>query len=90
MNRRFCLLDCGLLGLAFLAGLYARPNEQPVAVAVNRPVDIVEVASGPGCTPDHFPDFADCRIMVREWDRNGNVSLEFSINPDDPASRIFE
>lgn len=88
-NRRN-LTTVALLGLAFLAGLYARPDEPSHLIPVNRILDATTVSSGPGCAPDHYPDFADCRILVQEWDQNGNVSLSFTISPDEPASRIFE
>lgn len=76
-----------LFGAAFLLG---RLSVEPEYIPVNRPTDIVEVASGPGCTPDHYPDFARCEILVREWDQNGNVANQFTLSPADPISRIFE
>ena len=88
--RRKALLNLALLGLAFLAGLYAHPDEPAQLIPVNRILDATTVTSGPGCTPDHFPDFPGCRVLVQEWDQNGDVSLSFTVSPDDPVSRIFE
>lgn len=88
MNHR-ALIDLVLFGAFFLAGLYARPHEPVQLIPVNRPVDVVTVASL-DCGPEHYPDFASCRVLVQEWNENGEVYLSFVVSPDDPVSRIFE
>lgn len=81
VTRRIFLLV--LVALSFLAGLYAGPRAAG-------PADVVTVASTEGCAPAHYPHFPDCRVLVQEWNADGEVSLSFHVSPDDPVSRIFE
>lgn len=87
MTRRILIL--ALVALSFLAGRYAVPDEPAHLIPVNRILDATTVTSTEGCAP-FFPSYPDCRVLVQEWDANGEVSLSFYLSPDDPISRIFE